>query len=230
MLKREGLIEIWVRVKDFKLILLFYLVLLILGIIILLFLPPAISCQIQSSQTSIPCQLTASPQTPWGVVTSILVNANWNDLLNEYATLFFSIFLFILINLNLEKKDRVRRSKFFVYASFLIMAFSTLLWILLFGKNNYSRGLSGITYAGMSLVLGFAIMNFVKEFKLLSKGLLLDKGIISLNLLIAGLLAFYAIFLPATFFNISNGTNVFIHEITFLFGFIIGLAYVIIAK
>ena len=230
MIEHKNLDKIYDEVKDFKLLLVFYFVLLILGIIILLFLSPAISCNTQSPQTPISCQLRGSLQTPWGVVTSFLVNASWNNLANEYLTLLIPISCFILINLNIEKKKRTKRCEFFIYASFLIMVFSTLLWVALYGRNTYTIGLSGITYAGMGLALGFAIVNIVKEFKLIEKRTRCYKGVFLVNIIIAITLIGLVLFNPATFFNISTGTNVFVHQKSFLLGSIAGLAYVIITK
>ncbi|RLI44490.1 hypothetical protein DRO69_07285 [Candidatus Bathyarchaeota archaeon] len=211
----------WNIIHDFKAAFLVYLLVLI---------PSVIAYASTDIFPSLSDALLASSQTPWGVITSIFIHVESQHLIVNMVAFLAFLVLFAVLNIFLHQKERIRREYFLLLNIFVSAILSNLLWIILLPNVN-TTGASGLVYASIGVMLGFALLNSLK-LKDIRKHCL-DKRKMVLGIHILNVIVFLVIFLqivlvPGVFLNIGPGVNSFVHSVSFDISFVSTLCYSVI--
>ena len=187
--------------------------------------------------------LWLSTDRPWGIVTSMFVHRELDHLASNL--LFFTIWsaLFVTVNLLSDTEARKRSSRFFLWAVFLAgiatNAIEFFAWGLA-GVPDNSLGASGVVYAGMGVLLAYALYNLPsnlialrrvaatrrrkpRKIRLRLKFALKFEKIFLVAMVSIGVVVIFLSQLvqdPGIFFSAGPEVDVLAHELGFLFGFL----------
>ncbi|MHB8559619.1 MAG: hypothetical protein ACYDAP_00410 [Thermoplasmataceae archaeon] len=165
-----------------------------------------------------PQVLAISPLQPNNALSSIFVfDGMGNIYMFLVMTALFSVNLYFL-----PKKQQYIRAFFVSIAMFGIAVYSELSWL---NQGYYlaSTGQSGVVYALQGLIITFFIIDGILNF--LNHNLL--KSFI--NTIIGLYLIFPFLFVKSTImFNIKNGVNYYVHEVSFYTGIELGIIFMIL--
>jgi len=185
--------------------------------------------------------LCLSSTTPWGIVTSIILHADLNHLLNNLRV--FLVVAILLWGVLYVYPPQTRRK--WCTAFMLIVAASGVganvvkYLLLTIGRGLRSWGASGIVYGGMGVLLAVAVSSLdrqiarIKRKRLIARkkhalGDITEKCLSLTSILVVAVMLSGIFFDAGGFFGTSAGVDVFSHEMGFLIGFlcttILGLA------
>lgn len=223
-------VDIWERsVKPFAKV--FYACILVaavgLGVLLVQYAFPAPACTMGSS--SFPatiCLLSDSPNTPWGIVTSMFVHGSfWPHYLVNMTLLFLLASIFAFTNDSIPPMERRSRQLVLIFGMFLSGASAN---VVLLWANGSGYGASGLVYAAWGITSVFSLFNFISRVRQLhdvapdhSDPLSLRSARFDLlaNLLFLVMLVETAFLSPSFFLSARPGVNVFVHALSFLFAF-----------
>ena len=189
--------------------------------------------------------LSSSPETPWGIVTSLFVHAGQQHLIDNVKGLSIFLFFFVFTNLHLSGA-RLKRRVFF--SSLLIFASATLsnaISILLM-PHIAAVGASGLVYALVGVTLGFSLSNAAEllkspdaletediegtsgpETELMKNRFLRTFRYAFLLVNMIFIVFFFVLFLrsPQQFLNVNPGVNSLVHALAFLISLVVVFFY-----
>lgn len=168
--------------------------------------------------------LPSSANTPWGIVTSIFLHADFQHLsANMMGLWIWAGFVMLPDSLLNREQSRHRLSHFLpvVLGSAIV---TNILWLLV-APHGYSRGASGLVFAISGVALGYSLMNLLKivsRFRMLGQQFRMARLI---SALMGNLLTFVTFFILIVFFTnyflaVGPGINSFAHGVAFLMAFI----------
>jgi membrane associated rhomboid family serine protease len=174
--------------------------------------------------------LSASPWTPWGVVTSIFTHANFDHYFNNMLGLTILTVIFVFANCSLMGQKKVRVENFLIATSLIAAVASNILWIGI--TVIPSEGASGLLYAVNGVVLGFALSNGLQflELKKFKTQRYLVMTMVFVNTVLSFALLAQVFQNPQLFLNIAAGVNVVAHGVSFLIGMFATFFWCLIKK
>lgn len=166
--------------------------------------------------------LSASPQTPWGIITSMFAHGGGAEhLIGNMLALFVFSSAFAFCNSLLPENERNQRIHFTLVTIFLIPIVLNVFWIVVFPAIRAS-GSSGIVFAMEGTSTAFCLFN---SFGLMNlKRYDNNEEKLHLAIYLANLLFFLVVFLQALFATsiflaVGSNANFIIHGLAFLSSF-----------
>ncbi|MEM3449374.1 MAG: rhomboid family intramembrane serine protease [Nitrososphaerota archaeon] len=177
--------------------------------------------------------LAASINTPWGILTSLLVHKDWLHFGQNTASLIILTFLFATINMHLEEQEKHSRLIFFLWNILFSAILANILWVIILPQVK-SIGSSGVVYALTGVVMAFSLNNACSSVEMLrgnhkESGSL--KDILNLkknpqivcNSLVFSSLLICIIIDPKGFLSAGPQVNTFVHFIAFSVSFLMAV-------
>lgn len=201
---------------DFLSAYLLVIIIFTIGALFLIFVPAS-----NDANLTINSVLVARQGNLLGTVTSIFINGDWITYFGELSGWIVPLMFLILINQFLIKKERVFRANLFTTVSFIGGVLATFIWELL-PLDTFSYGASGVGYAALGVIFGFALFNIsnihsLSKRKLDTSNLRQSLGL-AFSIAVPVIFAAYIILFPKSFFVIEPHVNSLLHEIGFLVG------------
>jgi membrane associated rhomboid family serine protease len=194
---------------EYKRIFLVYFVVLILSITI------SISTQAFPRLESV---LSASRETPWGVITSLFSHSSIPHIALNMGSLLLFFLLFAFCNSTFLSDEKKKIEKYLLFSIFLIAIISNIAWVVL--TSNLTVGASGLVYAVQGSLAGFALINGLQLFPL---SRLKFQSLATLSIIIVNILVFTVSFLQILldtggFLSVGQGVNIIAHGLSFILG------------
>jgi membrane associated rhomboid family serine protease len=174
--------------------------------------------------------LAVSVNTPWGILTSLLLHKDWLHFSQNMISLLFYAFLFATTNMHLISQEKGKRSSFFLRVIFFSAILANVIWIIILPKEK-SIGSSGIVYASVGTTMGFSLNNTFRDFRSMWRNLkkknislknFLKENLLGIwNLFVFSLILIYIIIDPAGFLSAGLGVNTVVHFTGFLMAFLV---------
>jgi membrane associated rhomboid family serine protease len=179
---------------------------------------------------SLNASLSASANTPWGIVTSIFTHSSFDHYSSNMFGLTILIAIFVFANCSLLGQKKVKVENFFIATALIAAVSANVLWISV--KNIPSVGASGLLYAVNGIVLGFALFNGLQflDFKKFKSQRLLVMTMVFVNTILAVALLAQVLLNPELFLNVGAGVNVIAHGVSFLIGMFAAFFWCLIKK
>lgn len=172
--------------------------------------------------------LAASPQTLWGVVTSLFTHGGGTGhLVDNMLALLAYFSLFAISNSFLSNEEKRGRISFFLIVIFLTSITSNAVCIISMPQTT-TTGSSGVVFASEGVMMGFSLLN---SLGILSLG---KCGKQDRKLLLRTFLSNFPVFLifffqillnPQLFLNVGPQVNVFVHGVAFLSSFLLAFLW-----
>lgn len=164
--------------------------------------------------------LSASPRTPWGIVTSLFTHLNMTHLSTNMYSLFLFSLSILVSNVFLPQEELEKRLLFVIPLVLTVPVVLNIVWIIL-NPRIASLGSSGIVYTLIGAFVGYSILNSLELFRI-DKYSQIDRNLIKvfsvLNLLFSFMYLLIVIYNPQNFLGSARGTNIFIHVWAFYSG------------
>lgn len=176
--------------------------------------------------------LSASPETPWGIVTSLFVHSDASHLLNNMTMLFMFLMLLLASNIFLSKtilKKRIRDSFLTV---FIVPIMLNFFWIFFFPEVKI-LGSSGIVYTLEGACLGLSLLNTLEIRRIHSysqkeKQQLLVSSLSNLAVFIGFLISILVS--PTGFLGSKYEAITWFHSVAFCGGFSISVLHPVMCR
>jgi membrane associated rhomboid family serine protease len=168
-----------------------------------------------------------SPQTPWGIVTSIFAHAGIEHLIGNMLLLFLFLLYFVVSNFYIHHEEKRQRISFLLITVFSMAIVSNIATIVLMPKAT-SIGSSGLVFALEGVLMSFSLINSFETYEWFKQKKI--NGEISLAIEIVNIWVFTFLFLqivltPQSFLNVSPGVNIIVHGLSFLSSFVLVLVW-----
>ena len=167
--------------------------------------------------------LATSPQTPWGVVTSIFSHLNDGHLLANMAGLLSAFAFFFMSNVFLSKEERNHRIRFILVVSFSSAILCNVLFVVITPQYS-STGASGLVYGSEGIVTGLSLLNSFNIFDLRRYDEKRMNPLFFVYLYNAGIFLLFIVGIilnPALFLGVGQNVNVFTHGVSFVLSLIL---------
>jgi membrane associated rhomboid family serine protease len=174
--------------------------------------------------------LSASANTPWGIVTSIFTHSSFDHYANNMYGLTVLIAIFVFANCSLLGQKKVKVENFLIVTALIAAVSANVLWISV--KSSPSVGASGLLYAVNGIVLGFALYNGLQflDLKRFKTQRVLVMTMVFVNTILAAALLAQVLLNPELFLNVGAGVNVIAHGVSFLIGMFAAFFWCLIKK
>ena len=170
--------------------------------------------------------LVLSKTNIFGSVTSIFLDQNWNMFWIELGGFIVNLAFFVLLGLLLDYNEKKRRALFFSIVSFIVGVIAGVTWLFLPHAAIYSYGQSLVGFAGLGIVVGFALTNlYLIRYQLKKLKSIYDCVLIAMSPAVIIVVVYDILFASTKFFVVQNGVNFLGHEIAFLIGLVTWLVF-----
>jgi len=169
--------------------------------------------------------LCCSMQTPWGVLTSCFIHANFEHLVINLVGMLNATLVFALLNMWCTSKERIEKGFFFAASVTICGVLANVMLLSLYPLSN-SLGSSGIGFTALGIVYAQAIANLAIAPR--KKQTQPKRRIICVVIYSIAIVATFSpllLFCPAQFFSITFGINYPVHIMGFVSGAIISLIF-----
>ncbi|HXW36514.1 MAG TPA: hypothetical protein VEJ36_01225 [Nitrososphaerales archaeon] len=196
--------------KDYSPLLLAELSILLPGLIL-----PPLASQVPLSQVCRTINLCAGSASPWGVITSIFLYDDWSN----FVLLALTLIIFISVHSILPGHEKRRRATYCAAAMFACAITANTMFILVYPHLD-SFGPSGVMYAFLGGLIGFAVLNMIHATRGTGYEGSTDRrrSAMMLNGVIVVLVPLFFFFDPTGFLSASMHANAFVHGISLVGG------------